>query len=100
MTKTPMIRPMNDRVLLRRDPDERVTSGGIHIPDSAQERVLYATVLVVGPGKRDENGRRAEPSVKAGDRVMMSSKYVGTEVTLDGEKLTFCREDELMAVQG
>ena len=91
------IRPLYDRVMLKRvDPAETV-KGGIIIPDTAKEKPMEAMVAAVGEGKFDDNGKRIPMSVKAGDKVLMS-KYSGTEVKIDGEDHVIVREDEILAI--
>ena len=94
------IRPLHDRVIIRRiDANEVKTSGGLFIPDTAKEKPQEGEVVAVGKGKLLENGSRVEPDVKAGDRVLFG-KYSGTEVKLDGEELLIMREDDILAVIG
>lgn len=96
MSKT-KIRPLHDRVLVRRLEEERTTASGIVIPDSAAEKPDQGEVLATGNGKiKDDGGVRAL-DVKAGDRVLFG-KYAGTTVKLDGEELLVMREDDIMAV--
>ncbi|KWE51360.1 molecular chaperone GroES [Burkholderia ubonensis] len=89
--------PLHDRVLIRRLEQERKTATGIVIPDTAAEKPDQGEVLAVGPGKRMEDGRRCEPDVKVGDRVLFG-KYAGTTVKVEGEELLVMREDDLLAV--
>ncbi len=92
------IRPLHDRVIIRRiDANEVKTSGGLYIPDTAKEKPQEGEVVAVGKGKLLENGSRVEPDVKAGDRVLFG-KYSGTEVKLDGEELLIMREDEILGI--
>ncbi|MCA9505865.1 MAG: co-chaperone GroES [Myxococcota bacterium] len=91
------IRPLQDRILVKRVEEEEKTSGGIIIPDSAKEKPQEGKVISVGPGKTLENGKVAEPGVKAGDRILFS-KYAGTDVTLDGEEHIIIREDDILAI--
>jgi chaperonin GroES len=91
------IRPLGDRVLVKRLESEERTKGGIIIPDTAKEKPIEAKVVAVGPGKRDDNGKLVEPSVKAGDRVLFG-KYSGTEVKLDGEEHLILREEDILGV--
>lgn len=89
------MRPLNDRILIRIDKaDEKI--GSIIIPDSAKTRPQFATVIAVGPGAMTNAGRR-EPEVKKGDRVLIG-KYSGSDVEIDGEKLTVVREEDLLGV--
>ena len=91
------IRPLHDRVIVRRMEEERMTSGGIVIPDSATEKPVQGEVVAVGKGKILENGEVRPLDVKVGDRVLFS-KYGGTEVKVDGEELLVMREDDITGV--
>ncbi|MGD9250751.1 MAG: co-chaperone GroES [Desulfobacterales bacterium] len=91
------IKPMNDRVLVTRVEEEQKTAGGIIIPDTAKEKPQEGEVVAVGPGKRDEGGRRIPLEVKAGNRILFG-KYAGTEIKIDGEEHIFMREDDILAV--
>lgn len=91
------IRPLNDRVLVKRLESEERSAGGIIIPDSAKEKPAQGQVVAVGPGKLNEAGQRVAPNVKAGDKVLFS-KYGGTEVKLDGEDFLIMREDDVLGV--
>jgi len=91
------IRPLHDRVLVRRMEEERTSAGGIVIPDSATEKPAQGEVMAVGKGKILENGEVRPLDVKVGDRVLFS-KYGGTEVKIDGEELLIMREDDISAV--
>lgn len=90
------IRPLHDRILVKRLEAEDKSQGGILLPDSAQEKPQRGEVVAVGPGKVHE-GKRLELDVKAGDKVLFG-KYSGTEVKLDGDELLVMREDDIMAV--
>ena len=90
-------RPLGDRVVVRRVQEEQKTSGGIIIPDTAQEKPQEGEVISVGPGALDENGKRVTPEVKAGDFVLFG-KWSGTEVKLDGEELLIMKESDIMGV--
>lgn len=90
------IRPLQDRVIVKRVAEEEKTKGGIIIPDTAKEKPIEGEVIAVGPGKL-EDGKRIEPGVKAGDRVLFG-KYAGTEVKLDGEEHLILREDDILGV--
>ncbi len=93
------IKPLYDRVLLKRvDPAETV-KGGIIIPDTAKEKPMEAEVVATGEGKFDDNGKRIPMSVKPGDKVIIG-KYSGTEVKLDGVDHVIVREDEILAIVG
>ncbi|MDJ0657636.1 MAG: co-chaperone GroES [Xanthomonadales bacterium] len=91
------IRPLHDRVIVKRMEEERTSPGGIVIPDSATEKPVKGEVLAVGNGKLLENGELRPLDLKAGDRVLFG-KYSGTEVKVDGEDLLVMREDDVMAV--
>ena len=91
------IKPLNDRVLVTRVEEEQKTAGGIIIPDTAKEKPQEGKVVAVGPGKRDESGKRVPLEVKKGDRILFS-KYAGTEIKVDGEEHIFMREDDILAV--
>jgi chaperonin GroES len=90
-------RPLHDRVVVRRLAAEEKTSGGIIIPDTAQEKPMEGEVVAAGPGARDEKGQVVALMVKAGDRVLFG-KWSGTEVKLDGEELLIMKESDLMGV--
>ena len=91
------IRPLNDRLLVKRLEEEAKTAGGIIIPDSAKEKPAEGQVVAVGPGKLNDKGDRIALQVKAGDRVLFS-KYGGTDVRLDGEDYLIMREDDILGV--
>jgi chaperonin GroES len=91
------IRPLNDRLLVKRLEEEAKTAGGIIIPDSAKEKPAEGQVVAVGPGKLNDKGDRVALQVKAGDRVLFS-KYGGTDVRLDGEDFLIMREDDILGV--
>jgi chaperonin GroES len=91
------LRPLQDRVLVRRVEPEAKTSGGIFIPDTAQEKPMEGEVVSVGPGVRDEAGKVHPLDVKNGDRVLFG-KWSGTEVKLDGEDLMIMKESDIMGV--
>ncbi len=93
------IRPLHDRVLVKRAEEERKTPGGIVIPDNAAEKPIMGKVIAVGNGKALENGEFRPLDIKAGDKVLFG-KYSGTEVKLDGEEYIVMREDDIMAVLG
>lgn len=93
------VRPLNDRVLVKRVASEETTKGGIIIPDTAKEKPLEGTVVAVGPGAVRKDGSRREPRVKAGDRVLFG-RYDGTEVKLDGEEHLILREADILGVLG
>src|SRR5881227_1696937 len=91
------LRPLQDRVLVRRVDPEAKTAGGIFIPDTAQEKPMEGEVLAVGPGTRDEGGKLHPLEIKSGDRVLFA-KWSGTEVKLDGEDLMIMKEADIMGV--
>jgi chaperonin GroES len=91
------IRPLHDRVLVRRLEDEKKSPGGIVIPDTAAEKPMQGEIIAVGNGKVQENGEQRPLDVKAGDKVLFG-KYSGTEVKVDGEELLVMREDDIMGV--
>jgi chaperonin GroES len=91
------IRPLNDRILVKRLEGEEKTAGGIIIPDSAKEKPAEGEVVAVGPGKLNDEGHRVVMDVAVGDRVLFS-KYGGTEVKLDGEDFLIMREDDILGV--
>ena len=91
------LRPLHDRVIVKRVEEEKLSAGGIVIPDSATEKPIRGKVLSVGNGKILENGETRPLDVKKGDTVLFG-KYSGTEVKVDGEELLVMREDDIMAV--
>ncbi len=91
------IRPLNDRILVKRLEGEEKTAGGIIIPDSAKEKPAEGEIVAVGPGKLNDAGERVVIDVAVGDRVLFS-KYGGTEVKLDGEDFLIMREDDILGV--
>ncbi|WP_024327551.1 co-chaperone GroES [Thioalkalivibrio sp. AKL19] len=91
------LRPLHDRVIVKRMEEERTTPGGIVIPDSAAEKPIRGEVIAVGNGKILENGEVRALDVKAGDKVLFG-KYSGTEVKVDGDEVLVMREDDIMAV--
>jgi chaperonin GroES len=91
------LRPLQDRVLVRRVESEAKTAGGIFIPDTAQEQPMEGEVVAVGPGARDKEGKLHPLDVKTGDRVLFG-KWSGTEVKLDGEDLMIMKESDIMGV--
>ena len=91
------IRPLHDRVVIRRTEEERTSPGGIVIPDSATEKPIKGEVVAVGKGKLLESGEVRALDLKEGDRVLFG-KYSGTEVKVEGEELLVMREDDVMAV--
>jgi chaperonin GroES len=91
------VRPLHDRVIVKRLAEEEVTKGGIIIPDSAKEKPIQGEVVAIGTGKLLENGQVRALDVKVGDRVMFG-KYSGSEIKVDGTENLILREDEILAV--
>ena len=91
------IRPLHDRVIVRRQEEERITAGGIVIPDSATEKPSMGEVLAAGNGKVTDSGDVRALDVKVGDKVYFG-KYSGTEIKVDGEELLIMREDDIIAI--
>jgi chaperonin GroES len=91
------IRPLNDRILVKRLEQEEKTAGGIFIPDSAKEKPAEGKVVAVGNGKMNDAGQRVALEVKAGDRVLFS-KYGGTDVKIAGEDFLIMREDDILGI--
>jgi chaperonin GroES len=93
------VRPLRDRVLVRRIEEEETRKGGIIVPDTAKEKPQQAEVIAVGSGRLLEDGTVVPLSVKAGDRVLVG-KWTGTEVKLDGEDYLILKEDEILGILG
>jgi chaperonin GroES len=93
------LRPLHDRILVRRLEEQETVRGGIIIPDSAKEKPQQAEVVAVGNGKLLENGQRVEVDVKAGDRILFG-KYSGSDVKIEGDEYLILREDEILGVIG
>jgi len=91
------IRPLHDRVVVKRLEQKEQVRGGIIIPDTAKEKPQEAEVIAVGPGKLNEEGKRAPMDVKKGDRVLIG-KYSGSDIKLDDEEMVIVREDEILAI--
>ncbi|MGT2509322.1 co-chaperone GroES [Cupriavidus basilensis] len=91
------LRPLHDRVLVKRSDNETRTASGIVIPDSAAEKPDQGEVVAVGPGRRNEAGERITPDLRVGDRVLFG-KYAGQGVKVDGEELLVLREEDIVAV--
>jgi chaperonin GroES len=91
------IRPLHDRILVKRVKEEEKTKGGIIIPDTAKEKPVEGKVVAVGNGKVLENGEQRKLEVKKGVRILFG-KYSGTEVKLDGDELLILREDDVLAI--
>ncbi len=90
-------RPLHDRIVVKRLTEEQKTTGGIIIPDSAQEKPMQGEVLAVGPGARDDKGARVAMDLKAGDTILFG-KWSGTEVKIDGDELLIMKESDVMGV--
>jgi len=93
------IKPLNDRVLVKRMEEVQVTKGGILIPDTAKEKPIEGKVIAVGPGKMSDQGQRMALQLKEGDRVLFG-KYAGTEIKMEGEEYLMMREEDILAVIG
>ena len=91
------VRPLHDRLLVRRTPEKETAKGGIIIPDTAKEKPQEGKVLAVGNGKILENGTKVALDVKVGDKILFG-KYTGTDIKIDGEDVLILREDEVLAV--
>ena len=91
------LRPLHDRVIVKRLEEEKKSAGGIIIPDNAAEKPVKGEILAVGPGKKDDNGKNIALDLKVGDTVLFG-KYSGSEVKVDGEDLLVMREDDVIAV--
>jgi len=91
------IRPLQDRILVKRLESEEKTSGGIIIPDNAKEKPMEGEVISIGNGKRLEDGTLHKPEVKVGDTILFS-KYAGSEVKIDGSEHLVMREDDILGV--
>jgi chaperonin GroES len=91
------IRPLQDRVIVKRIQEEEKTKGGIFIPDTAKEKPMEGKVVSVGKGKTADDGKLIKPDVKEGDRILFG-KYSGTEVKIDGEELLIMREDDILGI--
>ena len=91
------VRPLQDRVIVKRVDEEQITKGGIIIPDTAKEKPIEGKVVAVGNGKVLESGKKAPLEVKEGDLVLFG-KYSGTEIKIDGEEHLIMREDDIIAV--
>jgi len=98
MAKTKVkIRPLGDRILVRRLEAEEKTAGGIVLPDTAKEKPKEGIVIALGEGKLLDSGERAKPQVKENDRIIFTS-YAGTEVKIDGEEYLIMSEDDVLAI--
>jgi chaperonin GroES len=97
--KAMKVRPLHDRLLVRRIEEREMAKGGIIIPDTAKEKPMEGKVLAVGNGRVLENGKRLALDVKVGDRILFG-KYSGNEIKVDGEEVLIVREDEVLAIMG
>jgi chaperonin GroES len=91
------IRPLHDRLIVKRLEEEEKTKGGIIIPDTAKEKPIEGKVIAVGQGRMNKDGKKVPMDVKKGDRILFA-KYGGTEVKIDGEEHLMMREDDVLAV--
>jgi len=91
------LKPLGSRVVIEPIEQEEITAGGIVLPETAKEKPQQGVVLSVGPGDRDENGKRITMDVAVGDKVLFA-KYSGTEIKMDGKKLLILRESDLLAI--
>lgn len=91
------IKPLQDRIIVKRFESEEKTASGIIIPDSAKEKPFEGEIIAVGDGKVFDNGTKVEPTVKVGDKVLFA-KYAGTEVKFEGEEFLIMREDDVLCV--
>jgi chaperonin GroES len=93
------VRPLHDRLLVRRIEGKELAKGGIIIPDTAKEKPMEGKVLAAGNGRILENGTKLPIEVKVGDRILFG-KYAGSEIEIDGEEVVIVREDEVLAIMG
>ncbi len=91
------VRPLHDRILVKRLNEEEKTAGGIIIPDTAKEKPAQGEVVAVGPGRRTEDGKRVEPEVKKGDKILFG-KYAGTEIKVNNEDYLIMREEDVLGI--
>lgn len=91
------VRPLADRILVKREDPSETVKGGIIIPDTAKEKPQEGKVVEIGPGRLDDGGKRVPLELKKGDRILMG-KYAGTEVKIDGDEHIIMREDDVLAV--
>lgn len=91
------VRPLHDRVIVKRMKEEEKTKGGIIIPDTAKEKPVEGKVIAVGDGKLNDEGKKIPLEVKAGDKILFG-KYAGTEIQIDGEEHLIMREDDIIAI--
>ncbi len=93
------LKPLSDRVVIKPSPKEEVTKSGLVIPDTAKEKPQEGTILAIGPGRIDEDGKRLPMDVKVGDKVLYA-KYAGTEVKIEGEEHLILKENDILAIVG
>jgi chaperonin GroES len=93
------VKPLADRLLVKRVDETEAKKGGIIIPDTAKEKPLQAEVVAVGPGRMTEEGKRITMDVKKGDKILIG-KYSGTEVKIEGDEFVILREDDVLAIVG
>ena len=93
------IKPLHDRVLVRRIEQDLKTAGGIILPDTVQEKPMEGEIVAIGPGARDSGGKLTPLDVKAGDKVLFG-KWAGTEIVFDGEDLLIMKEEDIMGIIG
>jgi chaperonin GroES len=91
------VKPLNDRVLVKRTEELHMTKGGIFIPDTAKEKPIEGKVVAAGPGKMSDSGNRMTLAVKEGDRVLFG-KYAGSEIKIEGEEYLMMREEDILAI--
>ena len=91
------VKPLHDRVIVKRVEEEEKTKGGIIIPDTAKEKPVEGVIMAVGEGKVSDDGKKIALEVKAGDKVLFG-KYAGTEIQIDGEEHLIMREDDIIAI--
>jgi chaperonin GroES len=91
------VKPLNDRVLVKRLEEVQVTKGGIYIPDTAKEKPVEGKVVSVGPGKVNDQGNRVPLNVKEGDKILFG-RYAGSEIKVEGEEYLMMREDDILAI--
>jgi chaperonin GroES len=97
--KKTSVRPLGDRVLVKRLEEEQQTKGGIIVPDTAKEKPQQGKIIEVGPGRMTEDGKRIPPDVKKGNKVLFG-KYSGTEISVGDEEYLILREEDILAVVG
>src|SRR5580704_16622800 len=93
------VKPLGDRVMIQQKKEKELKKGGIIIPDTAKEKPQEGTVVALGTGKLDDNGKKVEFNVKVGDKVLIS-KYGGTEIKIDGDNYLIMREDDILGILG